>query len=613
MKNLIALFSVLAYFSTVSGQNIKLYPTNWWVDMKYNEIQLLFYSQDKNFSKQQVSIDYPGIELIQTHSFENGKYIALDLRIRPETQPGTVKIKFSGAKKPLDWPLKPRRQGKGTAFANGVTSEDLIYLLMPDRFSNGDPSNDRIPGMKDQSLNRDSLYFRHGGDLQGVKHHLDYLQDLGITAVWMMPVLKNDMPERSEHGYAFTDHYTIDPRLGDEKAYLELSDALHVRGMKLIQDAVYNHIGLDHWIVQDSPAADWVHPWPVYTQTNYRDQLYFDPHAAASQQKILTDGWFTTHMPDLNQENPYVANFLIQHAIWCVEQFGIDGWRIDTYIYNNLNFMNRCNQALLDEYPKLSLFGETWVHGTANQAYFAKNIFETPFKSNLPGVTDFQCMIYGIHPALTEKFGWVEGVNRMYQTLSNDFLYQNPMQNVIMLDNHDYSRIFSILGENIAKQKIAVAWLLTCRGIPQLYYGTEILMKGFSNPDGWVRLDFPGGWEGDSKNAFTGTGLTKDEKEMQNYVKTLANFRKNSSALKTGKLMQYIPKDGLYTYFRYNDKQTVMCIMNTNDNAQPVSIHDYPDMEKQFTKFRNIETGEIVTLDQLKNIPGWTMWVLEMI
>src|SRR5688572_376004 len=439
-----------------------------------------------------------------------------------------------------------------------------MYLIMPDRFANGDYSNDKLPGYKDQSLNRDSMYDRHGGDIQGAIDHLDYLKELGVTALWMTPVLENDMPNRTEHGYAITNHYKVDQRHGGNEAYKKLSDALHQRGMKLIQDAVYNHCGLYHFFVQDPPMKDWLHQWPSYTQTNYKDQTLFDPYGSAAEKKKMVDGWFTRQMPDLNQSNPYVSNFLIQHAIWSVEEFGVDGWRIDTYIYNDLDFMNKCNQALISEYPKMTMFGETWVHGTANQAYFVRNNMNTTFKSNLIGVTDFQMLFYGITPTLTQDFGWTDGVNKLYQTLSNDFLYKDATNNVVFLDNHDMTRFLSTVKEDVDKLKMGIGWLLTTRGVPQFYYGTEILLKGVSNPDGLVRGDFWGGWKEDSQNKFTPQGRTDKENEVFDWTKTIANYRKSSSAIKTGKLMQFLPDDWVYTYFRYDDKQTVMIVMNSS-------------------------------------------------
>ncbi|HWK06544.1 MAG TPA: glycoside hydrolase family 13 protein [Puia sp.] len=593
---------------------VNVYPTNWWVGMKNPDLRLMIHGTAVGKAPA-VQLLYPGVQLMKVRPADNPNYLFLDLHISPSAKPGLLKIRLAykdgRPSTVIAYPLEARRPGKGTAFAQGVTSSDFIYFLMPDRFSNGDPGNDRVAGMRDQSLNRDSIFLRHGGDLQGVINHLDYLQGLGVTTLWMTPVLENDMPDRTEHGYAFTDHYTIEPRLGGAPLYKKLSDELHRRGMKLIQDAVYNHVGSYHFLVLDLPSKDWLHQWPVFTQTSYKDQPLLDPYASAQDKKIVSDGWFTTQMPDLNQRNPDVANFLIQHAIWCVETFGVDGWRIDTYIYCDLDFMNRCNKALTDEYPRMTMFGETWVHGTANQAYFADNNIQTPFKSNLPGVVDFQCNFAGIVPALTDKPGGLDGLNMLYTTLSNDFLYKDPTRNVIFLDNHDMSRFFSQVGEDVVKQKIGIKWLLTARGIPQLYYGTEIIMKGVANPDGWVRLDFPGGWSGDAKNAFTGQGLTADEASVQQMVRTLGLFRQHSSALKTGRLMQYVPKDGLYVYFRYDVKQTIMCIMNTGSNAATVDLSHYAERTAGFTRAVDVLTGKQMPAGKTE-IPPMDMWVLEL-
>lgn len=564
--------------------------------MKNPELQLMVHSPNIAERIPMIKMTEAGIQLAdgitlkKIERVENPNYIFFDLLIDNNTKPGKRIFSFGEGKQKIsiNYELKERRQGNGTAFAQGVTSSDFVYLLMPDRFSNGDTTNDRIAGMKDQSLNRDSIFLRHGGDLQGVINHLDYLKDMGVTTVWMTPVIENDMPNRTEHGYAFTNHYKIEPRIGGEKAYLQLSDELHKRGMKLIQDAVYNHVGLYNFLVQDMPSKDWLHQWPKFTQTNYREQPLFDPHAAESDRKKSSDGWFTEQMPDLNQSNPLVANFLIQHAIYSVEEFGVDGWRIDTYIYNDLEFMNRCNKALTDEYPHITMFGEAWVHGTVNEAYFAENNINTPFKSNLQGITDFQCLFYGIQPAVNEPFGWTDGVNKLYTTLSNDFLYKDATRNVIFLDNHDLSRWYSVVNENLQKDKMGFVWLLTCRGIPQMYYGDEVLMKGVTNPDGWVRLDFPGGWNGDSVNAFTGKNLNEEQRSVQSLIKTLANFRKNSSALKTGKLMQYLPVDGLYVYFRYDENQTIMVVLNTSNQQQTVDFSKYAERTAGFTNAINI-------------------------
>jgi neopullulanase len=612
MKKLQPLFFII--FLTIFALNVfaqptTLSPTNWWIGMKWNKVQILLYNKNKVLNYCRVFIDYPGIKISKITPLENPKYLAVDVVISPNAKPGNVNIIISDtATESIIWPLEERKKGNGTAFAQGVHSEDLIYLLMPDRFSNGDYNNDKIAGLKDQTLNRDSMYHRHGGDLLGVVNNLDYLKDLGVTTVWMTPVLLNDMPDRTEHGYAITDHYKVDERIGGAKAYKNLSNELHKRGMKLIQDAIYNHVGIQHFTVVDKPMKDWLHEWPTFTQTSYKEQTIFDPYAAPSQTKRMVDGWFVTAMPDMNQSNPYVANYLIQNALWSVEEFGVDGWRIDTYTYNDMDFMNKCNKALTDDYPNITMYGETWVHGVANQSYFCQNNMQVKAKSNLQNTTDFQTLFYGIQPALNEKFGWTDGVTKLYNTASQDFLYKNPMGEVIFLGNHDLSRFYSMVDENIAKYKMALGWLLTFRGIPQLYYGDEILMTGKSNPDGLVRADFMGGWKEDKQNKFTKEGRTEKENDVFNYLKTLANFRLKSSAIKTGKMMQYIPVDGLYTYFRYDDKQTIICIMNTSDAEKNVNVEkDYAERTKGFTSMKNIITGEIKPL-QMK-IGGKEMFI----
>lgn len=597
--------------------HVKVYPTHWWTGMKNRKLQLMVYNPSgltsTTFSVYSKSSD---IKVLKTYRTANRKYLFIDIEIAAGAKPGIKEIQIANMilteGVTLRYELKARSKENGKTRIRGVTSEDLIYLVMPDRFSNGDTSNDRIAGLKDQSLNRKEIFDRHGGDLKGIEDHLDYLQDLGVTALWLNPVLINDMPQRTEHGYAATDHYTIEPRLGGAAAYHSLSNALHKRGMKLIQDAVYNHVGIEHFLFRDLPDSTWFHFWPTYTNTTYKDQVLMDPYAAAIDKKKMSDGWFVPSMPDLNQHNPYVANFLIQHAIWCTEEFGLDGWRIDTYAYNDLAFMNRCNKALLDEYPQLHIFGETWVHGIPNQSFFTQNVYQIPYKSNLPAVTDFQLNLYGIVPALNQPFGWTEGVNRLYLTATNDFVYKDPMKQVIFLDNHDLSRFLSVVGEDVQKLKIGLAWLLTFRGVPQLYYGTEVMMKNHANPDGLVRLDFPGGWAGDSVNKFTAAGRTAAEDSLFNYTRTLAQFRKGSSAIKTGKLMQYVPEDGVYVYFRYDAKQTVMCIMNPNDKEMELATARFEERLKGFTRARDVITGQIIAIEDKMSIPAKTQMVLEL-
>lgn len=505
--------------------------------------------------------------------------------------------------------LKARNAGKK---AQGVTSRDLVYLIMPDRFANGDKRNDIVKGMRETALNRDSMYYRHGGDLQGIIDHLDYLQDLGVTALWLNPVLENDQPRTSYHGYANTENYKIDPRYGSNELYKKLVDELHRRGMKMIKDLVHNHTGSMHYTIRDMPSKDWVHQWPSFTRSNFRDQALFDPYAAQADRKLMTDGWFDMHMPDMNQANPYVRNYFTQSHIWWVEYAGVDGFRLDTYGYNDAAYMAEWAKAIKAEYPGLTFFGETWVRGVPNQVFFTQgNTVHRGFDSELPGVTDFQCL-WAITDALSGKTGWDDGVVRLYTTLASDFVYQDATRNVVFLDNHDLSRFYSVVGESIHKYKSALAWLLTTRGIPQLYYGAEILMKNLANPDGRVREDFKGGWPEDRGNKFTAAGRTPAENDLFNYVRKLALYRRDNAVLQTGRMMQYVPENGVYAYFRYNTEKTVMVVMNSTAQAQTLAVKRFEERMKGFFKALDIVSGREQAISDSLAIPAETTLVLEL-
>lgn len=592
--------------------NIELYPTNWYVGMKWNKVQLIVRNKTANFSNANVRLNYAGVQLIKVHSFENKKYLALDLLISPTAKPGKMSIQLSSADSAANivWELKSRRTGMGKTFAQGVSSKDFIYLLMPDRFSNGNPANDWVPGYKDNLVDRKDPIKRHGGDLEGVVNHLDYLNNLGVTAIWMTPVLENDMPLQSEqagmmagyHGYWFTNHYAVDKRLGGDNGYKKMVEAAHAKGIKVIQDAVYNHVGNEHWMYKDAPAKDWINQWPTYTNTNHRDEAIFDPMGNAADKKIMLDGWFVPHLPDINQRNPFVANFLIQHALWTVEEFGIDGWRVDTYKYCDEQFMNNVNTALEKDFPTISIFGEAVANTVAGSAYFTKNNMQPAFKHNAPGTTDFP-LSYAMMDAINKPFGWTEGVNKLYMTISQDLLYQAPEKNCIFLDNHDMERFVSMIGLDMNKYKMGMNLLFTLRGIPQLYYGTELWMKNFKNPnDGMVRLDFPGGFPNDLIDKRMANGRDQTENTAFDYVKTLANFRKQNTALQTGKMMQWLPNDGLYVYFRYNKSSTVMIVLNTSDKEKVVSLGDYLERTNGFSTFSDVITGK-TGRDKIKLAP----------
>lgn len=585
-------------------------PTNWWVGMHYNKIQLIIHGKD--IAQYNPTIQYKGVTIESVHRVENPNYLFLDITIGSNAKAGNFPITFkANGKASLKYTYQLKERNKGVK-AQGVTSKDFIYLLMPDRFSNGDTSNDRITGLYDQSLSRDTLTSRHGGDLQGVINHLDYLQQLGITSLWMTPVLENNELQTSYHGYANTENYKIDPRYGSNDLFKILTDSLHERGMKMIMDVVPNHFGSQHWTVVDMPMKDWVHQWPVYTNSNFRDQTDFDPYGAKIDRLQMVNGWFDKHMPDMNESNPYVQKYITQSNIWWIEYAGIDGFRIDTYPYNDAIFMADWAKEILKEYPSFTMFGEAFVRGAVNQAAFAEgDMIHRGIDTHLQGVTDFQSL-WAITDAMTKPSGWDDGVMKIYGNLSKDFIYKDPRRNVVFLDNHDLSRFYSVVGQNQDKLQSALTWLLTTRGIPQLYYGTEILMKGFANPDGYVRKDFPGGWKTDTTDKFKATGRTQSENEIYNYIAKLANYRKNNSVLQDGKLMQYVPQDGVYVYFRYNESKTVMIIMNTNDKEWTIDTERFRERIQTFHTAQNVLTGTMLTNIKSIKIPSFSTIVLEL-
>ncbi|MBG8553848.1 glycoside hydrolase family 13 protein [Hymenobacter guriensis] len=598
-------------------------PTSWFVGMKNPNVQLLVYGP--NAGTLTYTITYPGVKLTKASTVENPNYAFLDLTIAATAKPGKVSIVGKKGTQTVTrtWELLPRNPA---AKGQGVTQADFIYLAMPDRFANGDPSNDKVATMADPNADRANPFYRHGGDLQGAAQRIGYLKDLGVTAVWFTPVLENDQPLTNEggnmrsayHGYGFTDHYQVDRRLGGNAAYKAYVQQAHAAGLKVVQDAVYNHVGINHWFIRDLPMKSWLHQWPAYTNTSYRQQPITDPHSAYIDRKVTLDGWFVPFLPDLNQQNPYVANFLIQHALWSVETFGVDAWRIDTYMYNDQPFMNRCNAALLAEYPNIHIFGESSVNNVVDQAYYVRNKVAFPFKSNQPGALDFvveNAMLAGLREVGgKDATGWDNGTQRLYQALAQDGLYVAPEKLVTFLDNHDHNRFLSEVGEDISKFKMGLTWLLTTRGIPSMYYGTEILMKNYKDPsDAEVRRDFPGGWPEDKENKFTAAGRTAAENDAFNFVRTLANYRKTHPALSSGKLMQYLPENGFYAYFRYDANGTVMVATNSTDKPATLPTARFSERMKGFTKARNVLTGETLSDIKTLQLPAKTAIVLELL
>jgi glycosidase len=502
-----------------------------------------------------------------------------------------------------------------------IDSRDFIYLILPDRFSNGDPSNDKFADMADPESDRANPYLRHGGDLLGIQNHLDYISELGVTTLWLNPVIENNQPQTNEggamrsayHGYGFTDHYNVDRRLGGNTAYKNLIDAAHAKGLKIMQDAVYNHVGINHWILRDLPMKNWLNQWDSYTNTSYRDEAVMDlSHGSQRDFKVHQNGWFVPFLPDLNHHNSFVANYLIQHALWTVEYFGIDGWRVDTYQYNDLEFMNRCNNALYAEYPNMFITAENAVNTAVSQAFFVRNNLYLPFKSTCNSPNDF-VFYNAINAALNEKFDWGRGFNQLCTMLAQDIVYEDPNLNMTFLDNHDQNRFFSVVGEDMQKYKQGVTFLLTARGVPQLYYGTEVLMKNFKNPsDAEVRRDYPGGWPGDATNKFLASGRNAQENEAFNFTKKLAQYRKTCSALQTGKLTQFIPADGIYVFFRHDAQKSVMVVMSQSDKAQTLATGRFVENLRGFSRGENILDGNMISdLGQLA-VPAMSVQVIEL-
>lgn len=620
MKRILSVFLTSLLTTTVifsqSVQIQRVNPTDWWVGMKNPNLQLLVYGPKAGTMT--YSIDYPGVKLVKAHTVDNPNYAFLDLTIAPTAKPGTLQITGKSGSQTLRQPFELKARD-GAPKGQGVSSADFIYLAMPDRFANGDPANDKFADMADPNADRSNPYYRHGGDLVGAGQRLNYLKDLGVTAIWLTPVLENNQPLTDEggvkrsayHGYGFTDHYAIDRRFGGNEVYKTFVKNAHAAGMKVVQDAVYNHVGINHWFLRDMPSKDWVHQWPTYTNTTYKYQPITDPHGAESDRKVTVDGWFVPSLPDLNQNNPFVANFLIQHAIWTVENFGVDAWRVDTYMYNDMPFMNRCNQALMDQYPKIHIFGESWVNNVVDQAYYTRNKIDFPFKSNQPGGLDFVLFSSITNSALRQKNN---DPNPFYEALAQDAVYVDPTKLVTFLDNHDTDRYLSVIGEDFDKYKIGLTWLLTTRGIPSMYYGTEILMKNFRDPsDAEVRRDFPGGFPGDKENKFEAAGRTDRENEAFLFVRKLASYRRDNPVMHTGKLMQFLPQNGIYVYFRYDNNKTVMVATNTTDKETSLHTDRFAERMNGFTSAKNVLTDAAVSDLNGIALPAKTAVVLELV
>lgn len=595
-----------------AAPDLRVEPPNWWVGMVSPNLQLMVHGEEIGQSTQ-VLVNSDDVRVAEVHRAESDNYLFVDLELQAKAAPQTVELQFQKNGKLLasySYELKERAQGSPSR--QGFSPADVIYLITPDRFANGDSGNDQIDGLS-EGLNRSEPGGRHGGDIAGVIERLDYFESMGFTQLWLNPVLENAQPDYSYHGYATTDFYAVDARMGSNQLYRELSLDAQTRGIGLIKDVILNHCGSGHWWMDDLPFADWINFSGTFSPTSHRRETLRDPHVAAVDQKAFSDGWFVPTMPDLNQRNPFMAEYLIQNTVWWIEFAGLSGVRVDTYSYPDKTFLNKWSQRVMLEYSNFNIVGEEWSENPAVVAYWqaGKNNADG-YRSFTPSMMDFPWQKAMVE-ALNNPEAWGSGLVQLYEALSNDFLYPDPYQLVIFPDNHDMSRIYTELDEQDAHWQMAMVLTLTMRGIPQMYYGTEILMTNPGTDDhGVIRTDFPGGWQGDDVNAFTGAGLSEKAKGAQRFLRQLLQWRKGNEAIHHGKLMHYVPRDGVYVYFRYLDRSAVMVVINHSDEVRSLEPAIFSERTAGFEAAKNVLTGVSVTFSEALSPMGKSVAVYEL-
>jgi len=612
MKKINIFFLLILFSISVFALNVdRVEPIFWWIGMKNPTVQLMVHGQD--ITSSEISLNYPGVRITSISRLENPNYVYLELNISPEAKAGSFQIQFRKSKKEYtSYTYELKNREPNSANRKGFDASDVIYLITPDRFVNGNKANDAVAGMKELP-NRADKNGRHGGDIQGIKNSLDYISRLGFTSVWLNPVLENNMTHTSYHGYSTTDFYKIDPRYGTNEEYRELAQTLHQKGMKLMMDMIFNHIGSEHWWMNDMPSSDWLNFYKDFKRSNHKHISIEDPHASQVDRTLMTDGWFDTTMPDLNQRNPFLATYLIQNSIWWTEYVGLDGIRMDTYPYPDKNMMADWTKRLLEEYPGYYIVGEEWSMNQALISYWQKGKINLDgYVSYLPGLMDFP-MNNAVIQGLKENESGDNGLGRIYETLANDFQFPNPEKLVVFPDNHDMSRFYTQLGENFDLWKMGIAYYATTRGIPEVFYGTEILMTNHGpKDDGIIRSDFPGGWDGDQVNAFTGAGLSDQQKQAQDYMTKVLNWRKTSEVIHSGKLMHFAPADGIYVYFRYDQKSKVMVILNKNTQEKSLDTSRFSEIMGNCTSGKEVISGTIIPDLKSLKLNGMSAMIIEL-
>lgn len=586
----------------------KIEPSNWWIGMNDKVLQICVYG-DK-ISQYTPEIDYYGVEIANIERTDNPNYIFIYLNIADDTNPGFMNIDFKKegkSKIKYGYPLLSRESAPEQK--KGFTSADAVYLLMPDRFANGDPSNDSNAKMLEK-VNRDDMNGRHGGDIKGISDNLDYIADLGFTAIWSTPMMVDNLPTYSYHTYAISDYYNIDPRYGSNNDYRNLSKTAKEKGVKLIMDVVTNHCSTEHYMVKDLPSSDWIHE---NERCNFRVWTVQDPYASESDRNLNSCGWFDTTMADLNQRNSLLMDYLIQNAIWWIEFADLSGLRIDTYPYNYKDAMTRFNNRVMGEYPNLNIVGEVWMHEPVEIAYWQKGaVNHDGFNSCLPTVMDFP-LSDALNVFSKEEQGWESGIMHIYKNFTRDYMYPNPDNLLIFADNHDTERLWKQIDNDIDAYKMIFGVLSTVRGIPQVYYGTEIMMSGIKElGDGDIRKDFPGGWHNDERSCFNESGRTESENEVFNYTRKLLNWRKNKEVIHTGNTKHFLPENNLYVYFRYNDEEKVMVIINNNKNEITVNPKRFSEILDNGAKGINIIDDQKIDLTKLFNVKARSCMIVEL-
>jgi glycosidase len=614
MKNLysaLVLASAILPTAAVHAQDYRidhLEPPFWWAGMKHQKLQLMVHG--KRIADLDPVLDYPGVRIDSITRVTNRNYMFIDLAVSDKAAPGKFDIRFRNAGTNISYSYQLMVREPGSAQRIGFNSADAIYQVMPDRFANGAPANDSLPSLSEKS-NRQLGGGRHGGDIQGIIDHLDYIAAMGFTQLWPTPLVENDMPSYSYHGYAATDHYKIDARYGSNDDFRRLSAQARNKGIGVIQDVVLSHIGLEHWWMKDMPMPDWTNHAGKFVPTMHHRVAVQDKYGSEADRQNFTTGWFGPHMPDLNQTNPLVATYLIQNNIWWIEYAGLSGLRIDTYGYSDGAFLTEYTRRIMDEYPNLNMVGEEWHKSPAVVSHWQRGKLNFDgYASSLPSLMDFP-MMYAMRTALTDQEA---GFNEAYETLSLDYLYPDPGKLVLFEGNHDIARLYSVVGEDFDLYKMDLVFTMTMPRIPQFYYGTEILMTSTvtGRDDASYRRDFPGGWAGDKVNAFTGAGLTRKQRDAQAFVGKLVNWRKSQPVIHHGKTMQFGPENDTWVYFRYNDTKRVMVAFNKNPKPASLPTVRFQEMLKGAKSGVDALTGTSYDLSNALALPARSVVILEI-